>query len=406
MCADQPPPEPLDPLAAEALAQLEQPPQDRTWLQSATLLAITLIMFAGAGFFSYTPRELALLVGVLFFHEAGHYAGMRLFNYQDVKMFFIPLFGAAVAGRPTSVEGYKEAIVLLLGPVPGILLGAALGVVCMFYDLPLGRSAALMLLAINAFNLLPFLPLDGGRLLHLVLFSRQRHLEAAFRVVTGLLLILGGWALSAWLLAILGFFVLVATGFTFKVSMLAQRLRGPAQAGGEMDLSAKIPREQAAAIIERVRAAFPEMKQAKSLANTVRQVWERMHIRPPGVAASMALLMVHTAFFFGTPVVAVLFQMPTSFVVSRTSPDGVIQQVQEIRVWGRLRQLTALNAAGRPHGRQVQYHADTDKVAVEGSFVDGQLDGVWTFYGQDGQVQSRQFYLNGELLGLDQPPPR
>ncbi len=28
------------------------------------------------------------LVGVLLFHELGHYAGMRIFGYRNVRMFF------------------------------------------------------------------------------------------------------------------------------------------------------------------------------------------------------------------------------------------------------------------------------------------------------------------------------
>jgi membrane-associated protease RseP (regulator of RpoE activity) len=38
----------------------------------------------------------------------------------------------------------------------------------------------LMLLAINGFNLLPMVPLDGGRPFQLLLFSRHRYLELAF----------------------------------------------------------------------------------------------------------------------------------------------------------------------------------------------------------------------------------
>ena len=34
-------------------------------------------MFAGAGFFEYSPSELVILVIVLLFHETGHYVGMR-----------------------------------------------------------------------------------------------------------------------------------------------------------------------------------------------------------------------------------------------------------------------------------------------------------------------------------------
>src|SRR5258705_4783155 len=125
---------PIDALTTATLAELERTPEERTWLKSAMLLGVSLVIFAATGFFNDEPSRLALLIGVLLFHELGHYAGMRLFKYQDVRMFFIPLFGAAVAGRSRSVHGYKEAIVLLLGPLPGIILGGALGIAAMFQN--------------------------------------------------------------------------------------------------------------------------------------------------------------------------------------------------------------------------------------------------------------------------------
>src|SRR5262245_13845005 len=227
---------PIDALTAAVLTQLEHEPAERTWVQTAMLLGVSLLVFAMTGFFNNDPTRLVLLIGVLLFHELGHFAGMRLFNYQDVRMFFIPLFGAAVAGRNRSVEGYKEAIVILLGPLPGILLGAVLGVAAVAYDSDLLYSAATLRLFINWFHLLPFLPLDGGRLLHLVLFSRQAWLEAVFRVITGGLLAAYGWWMSAWLLMGLGVWIVIATGYTYRVSRIAQMLRGPLQTGGKMDL--------------------------------------------------------------------------------------------------------------------------------------------------------------------------
>src|SRR5688572_11854119 len=77
-----------DPQTEEVLAALAQKPAERTWIQGLVLLLVTLAIFASTGLFSSTPADILMLVGVLLFHELGHYVGMRLFNYQDVKMFF------------------------------------------------------------------------------------------------------------------------------------------------------------------------------------------------------------------------------------------------------------------------------------------------------------------------------
>lgn len=127
------------------------------------------------------PLGVAVVVGVLAFHEAGHFAAMKLFGYENMKVFFVPFLGAAVAGRARRPGGWRAGVVSLAGPVPGVLLGA--GLVAAAPDVPLARLVAAVLLTINGLNLLPFLPLDGGRVLGATLFSRHRLLEFAGTVV-------------------------------------------------------------------------------------------------------------------------------------------------------------------------------------------------------------------------------
>ncbi len=321
---------PVDPQTEAVVAALAQKPPERTWIQSLGILVVTLVLFASTGFFNSSPTDLALLIGVLFFHELGHYLGMRIFNYQDVKMFFIPFFGAAVSGRSTSVAGYKEAIVLLLGPIPGIVLGGILGVVCMFHDSPLMRQASMYLMGINAFNLLPLLPLDGGRLVQLIVFSRQRHVEAFFRVVMALLLGLLALALRSWFLGLIAGFILFGTRLNYTISRLAQELRGllgpPVDPAADVNPTAEIPRALAIPLVERVRAAFPAIQPPATLAQLARQVWERMHLRPPGLAASVVLLGIHAGAFFATPVAIVVFHaLANPRVVEHKLQDGQVE---------------------------------------------------------------------------------
>jgi Zn-dependent protease len=117
-------------------------------------------------------RTAVLLVAVLLVHESGHALAMRLFGWSDMHMFFVPLMGAVVTGRrPRSVPAWKEAVVLLAGPLPGLLAGLAV-LAAPVAVAPLLRSAAIMAVIVNAFNLLPLMPLDGGRLVELALFNR------------------------------------------------------------------------------------------------------------------------------------------------------------------------------------------------------------------------------------------
>ncbi len=174
-------------------------------------LVVSLGLFVLSFFASFGMRDLGFLIAVLFFHEAGHWLGMRLFGYRNVRMFFIPFFGAAVAGSKHATPAWQQALVLLLGPLPGIALGLALQ-----FGLPPGsfpgqHELIRMLIILNGFNLLPFVPLDGGRLVDLLLFSRRPWLAASFRLLTAAGLATVAWKLQNWILGLLALGVLLST---------------------------------------------------------------------------------------------------------------------------------------------------------------------------------------------------
>lgn len=172
------------------------------------LLFIALFFFFVAGQFNdlKSVSGVMVIVAAVLFHEAGHAAGMRLFGFRDVRMFFIPFFGAAVSGRPRGVVAWKEAMVSLLGPLPGILAGIVGIILIRAQPTALAVSVVQALLLLNVFNLLPLGFLDGGRFLGRVLFSRHRLLEIGFLAAGSL--VLGLLAISA-SLYILGFFAVL-----------------------------------------------------------------------------------------------------------------------------------------------------------------------------------------------------
>jgi Zn-dependent protease len=299
---------PLDDAALAVLAKLDQLQSGkRNWTHALVVLVLTMVLFGAAEFLRGNPAKLAWLIGVLLIHETGHFAGMKLFGYRDVRMFFIPFFGAAVSGRSLHVPGYQAALVILLGPLPGIVIGVLLGVANLFAKSPTVGELSLLFIVLNGFNLLPFMPLDGGRLLQLVLFSRQRHLEAIFQLATGLALAVLGIAGGTWLLGGFGLLMVFGSGHTFRVRTMAQEMRRRLGDGWRSDLDDdRVPRPIALEILGLIRARTPQLKDPKLLANTIRNVWERMHSQLPGPLASVALLLVYGISLFGTVILWVV----------------------------------------------------------------------------------------------------
>jgi Zn-dependent protease len=410
------PEEEFDPLVVETLHELDKlhDKQKVGTLGGLFLLGLSLLVFAAAGVFSWEPVDLVLLVVVLLIHETGHYVGMRYYGYQNVQMFFIPFFGAAVSGRTVNVPAYQQAIVFLLGPVPGILIGLGLALLNILDVLPaseIASSAARMFLLINVFNLLPIFPLDGGQLVNLLLFCRNRYAEAIFRGLAGLVLLGGGWAMGAWLLMGLGGLMLLSTNYTFGISSLALEFRrrlNPDRVAAVA--TASIPRDLAVPIIQAVRERMPGLTAAQPIARSTHNVWEKLRTRPPGVVATFLLLLAYGGSFCLAPVVLAMviladtgLEEPTRQIVAVPGPDGRMVTREETHQWGHLLTVDEVSEDGLYHGAHITYHFASSDVAVCGMWKNGRWDGTWTYYEPDGRIIKQITYDEGRFVSYIKP---
>ena len=173
------------------------------------LLFIMAFSLIGAGDFQF----ILFLVIVLLVHELGHFAMMKLFKYKDVQMLFVPFMGAFVKGNRENEKQTQSLLVILAGPIPGIVIGLIL-----LYlgnnnnELKWMTDLAFLFLFLNSLNLLPLDPLDGEQLLKLLVDNKQERFQLIFTFISSLVLILAGWYFELWLIVIFGFFM----GFRVK----------------------------------------------------------------------------------------------------------------------------------------------------------------------------------------------
>jgi Zn-dependent protease len=183
-------------------------------------LAATKIKFVGAGLSAlvsigaYTLiwgwRFALGFVALLFVHEMGHVIQLRREGIPASAPFFIPFLGAIVAMKRLPDDAAAEARVGLAGPVLG-----SLGVLVPLALWGLTGNELFQALAfvgffLNLFNLLPVLPLDGGRAMAalspwvwvLGLAGLAVLMVVWFSPILLLVLLLGGWEvvgrLKAW----------------------------------------------------------------------------------------------------------------------------------------------------------------------------------------------------------------
>jgi tetratricopeptide (TPR) repeat protein len=276
---------------------LDAPEEEGSMLGKVALLIGTLVLSVVAFLWlGFSLLFLLILIAVLLFHELGHYLGMQLFGYRDVRMFFIPFFGAAVSGRKYAAPVWQEATMLLLGPLPGLALAVGLN---WYYEPAPGTELSMLVLVLtylNAFNLLPVVPLDGGRLVNLLFFARQPYLAAGFQLLAGCALAGYGWTVASWVLGILGVIMLLGVSHTYREAILGIRLRAE---GIELpDEIERLDETQRRLLFARAvpRVAQDERNPAR-LAAQFRAVYEHMMARSPSVLVTVLFMAIYVSGF-------------------------------------------------------------------------------------------------------------
>jgi Zn-dependent protease len=153
---------------------------------SLTRSMLSLLLYALLFYFIFDANVayIAAVLLVIVIHELGHFAFMRLFNYSNVKIYIVPLLGAFTSGIKQQISQKQLTLIILGGPVPGIILGCFL----LWSNQDLQNDTIKMLyqtfLVINLLNLLPFHPLDGGRLIETLFFKDNFVIRLAFGIVS------------------------------------------------------------------------------------------------------------------------------------------------------------------------------------------------------------------------------
>ena len=169
-------------------------------------------------------QVLFLVVLILFIHEMGHFIAMKVFGYNGVNMFFIPLMGAMVTGEKDRISQLQRAIIVLAGPVPGVLIGC--GIIA--YAQTIGHAGAaiagFMFLLINVLNLLPLDPLDGGKLIETLFFSSNEKIKQVFLIASVVFMVVAGVFFQMYLLAFLGLYMSLRIKMLKSLSELRKKI--------------------------------------------------------------------------------------------------------------------------------------------------------------------------------------
>ena len=100
---------------------------------------------------------------LIFVHELGHVIELRRQGVPASAPLFIPFLGAVIGMRELPDDAWKEAKVALAGPILGSVGAAACWIAGEATGSELLVALAFVGFFLNLFNLIPIVPLDGGR---------------------------------------------------------------------------------------------------------------------------------------------------------------------------------------------------------------------------------------------------
>ncbi len=210
-------------------------------------LGASLFPAAYPGLSDWTYAAMAVVAALALFacllaHELGHAIQARR-EGVEIEGITLWIFGGVARFRGMFPSAGAEFRIAIAGPLVSLALGVALAGLAALLALPdavegvvawVGQANLLLL----AFNLLPALPLDGGRVLRALLWQRSGDFARATRaagrlgrwighglVAAALLLMLAGVPDGLWF-ALIGWFIVVGAGGESRLGEASELLAG------------------------------------------------------------------------------------------------------------------------------------------------------------------------------------
>ena len=168
--------EPRFPLLRKLAAPLDRGRRPRDQVRRRPLQGqVPVSMFISAAFYVWFGGwwfGIGLIV-LLFVHEMGHVLEAKRQGLPVSAPLFIPFLGALITLKQMPHNAWNEAKLAIAGPIVGSAGAAAIWIAGVAYDSNHLKALAFLGFFLNLFNLLPVVPLDGGRIvgaLHPVLW--------------------------------------------------------------------------------------------------------------------------------------------------------------------------------------------------------------------------------------------
>jgi tetratricopeptide (TPR) repeat protein len=260
------------------------------------LFVATAFLFLAVGAQRWSLERALLLLAALFVHECGHLAAMKAYNYKNLKMLFIPFLGAVASGKPEEHDAYKIAVISIFGPLFGLVGAAAAMLVWMLLKSDVLVEFAYLSVLLNAFNLLPIMPLDGGHFFNETLFAKYPKVELGFKIAAVIALF---WLAAAKRFVgsgVIGVLLLMSLQLSYKMAAAINKLRSEEGMSGGSLTEEKVGRIRTE--LEDANPQLISIKFATKLPSLIAGTWAKINKVFPGPRKVALLFAIYTAIAF------------------------------------------------------------------------------------------------------------
>lgn len=180
------------------------------------------ILFLIACFAAGYLQEMLMMFLFVTLHELSHVITAVMFKYRIEKIELFPFGGVAKIDNLNGTHIFSEIMISVAGPFSNIMTATIL---LIFYEagvnIPYYRYIMNVNIALALFNLMPGLPLDGGRIVRAVLsyyigFKKATHTAVILGKIVSVILLIIGIAAYAYgdinlSLLLIPFFIFIST---------------------------------------------------------------------------------------------------------------------------------------------------------------------------------------------------